>query len=271
MPELPEVETIRRGLSPFLTEQRILAVNIRERRLRWPVPMEISRVLPGLTIEQVGRRAKYLLLVTSHGTLIIHLGMSGSLRLVELGTPPAKHDHVDLVLQNGRCARLRDPRRFGSVLWTGGDPLKHPLLVNLGPEPLSEQFHGEYLHQRSCGRRLAIKSFIMDNQVVVGIGNIYATEALYVAGIHPGRGAGRISRTRYARLAHAIKQVLASAIKAGGTSVRDFVDSRGQPGYFRQSLHVYGRGGQACQRCSRLLYQRRIGQRSSVYCRYCQS
>lgn len=270
MPELPEVETIRRGLSPFITQQRIVAVKIREPRLRWPVPMELAQQLPGLTIECVGRRAKYLLLTTNQGTLIIHLGMSGSLRLVEPGAPPEKHDHIDLVLQNERCARLRDPRRFGSVLWTGRDPLDHPLLVHLGLEPLDEQFHGEYLHQRARGRRLAIKSLIMDNRVVVGVGNIYANEALYEAGIHPARCVDRISKTRYVRLAHAIKQIIENAITAGGTSVRDFVDSQGQPGYFRQSLRVYGRGGQACRRCARTLRQTRIGQRSSVYCRHCQ-
>lgn len=270
MPELPEVETTRRGLSPFLTQQRIVAVKVREPRLRWPVPTEIARVLPGLTIEHIGRRAKYLLLTTSHGTLIIHLGMSGSFRLVDQGTPPTKHDHVDLVLQNGYCARFRDPRRFGSILWAGGDPLDHPLLVKLGPEPLSEQFRGEYLYQRSRGRRIAVKSFIMNNHVVVGIGNIYANEALYEAGIHPARRAHRISRTRYDGLTHAIKQVIDDAITAGGTSVRDFVNSHGQPGYFSQSLRVYGRRGLSCQRCGRTLQQARIGQRSSVYCLYCQ-
>ncbi|MFZ0257461.1 MAG: bifunctional DNA-formamidopyrimidine glycosylase/DNA-(apurinic or apyrimidinic site) lyase [Gammaproteobacteria bacterium] len=270
MPELPEVETTRRGLSPFLAQQQIVAVKVREARLRWPVPTELARVLPGLTIEHVGRRAKYLLLTTDHGTLIIHLGMSGSLRLVERGTPPNKHDHVDLVLQNGRCVRLCDPRRFGSILWTGGDPLEHPLLANLGPEPLSEQFHGEYLYQRSQGRRIAVKSFIMNSHVVVGLGNIYANEALYDAGIHPARRVHRIAKTRYERLIRAIKQVLDDAIMAGGTSVRDFVNSQGQPGYFSHSLRVYGRSGQACQRCGRTLQQTRIGQRSSIYCLYCQ-
>lgn len=270
MPELPEVETTRRGLSPFLTQQRIVAVTVREPRLRWPVPMDMARVLPGVTIEQVGRRAKYLLLTTSRGTIIIHLGMSGSLRMVEADTPPSKHDHVDLVLKNGRCARLRDPRRFGSILLTSGSPFDHPLLVNLGPEPLSEQFHGEYLYQRSRGRRVAVKSFIMNNQVVVGLGNIYANEALYAAGIHPCRRVHRISKTRYERLARTIKQVIDGAIKAGGTSVRDFVNSRGQPGYFSQSLLVYGRGGKSCQRCGRVLQHARIGQRSSVYCLNCQ-
>jgi formamidopyrimidine-DNA glycosylase len=270
MPELPEVETTRRGLSPLLTQQRILAVKVREPRLRWPVPREIAHVLPGLTIEHVGRRAKYLLLITSHGTLIMHLGMSGSFRIADPGTPPTKHDHVDLVLQNGQCARFRDPRRFGSILWANGDPLDHPLLVNLGPEPLSGLLHGEYLYQRSRGRRIAVKSFIMNNQVVVGIGNIYANEALYAAGIHPARRAHQISRTRYDRLTHAIKQVIDEAITAGGTTVRDFVNSQGKPGYFSQSLRVYGRGGLSCQRCGRILHQTRIAQRSSVYCLYCQ-
>ena len=270
MPELPEVETTRRGLSPFLSQQRIVAVNIREPRLRWPVPTEIARVLPGLVIEHVGRRAKYLLLTTSDGTLIIHLGMSGSLRIVELGTPPTKHDHVELVLQNGRCVRLRDPRRFGSVSWTAGDPLIHPLLVNLGPEPTSRQFYGEYLYHQSRRRRIAVKSFIMNNQVVVGVGNIYANEALYEAKIHPARRANHISKTRYDRLTEAIRKVIDAAITAGGTSVRDFVNSQGQPGYFSQSLRAYGRSGQSCQRCGQTLRQTRIGQRSSVYCPYCQ-
>jgi formamidopyrimidine-DNA glycosylase len=270
MPELPEVETTRRGLSPLLTQQQISTIEVREPRLRWPVPIELARVLPGQTIEHVDRRAKYLLLRTGNGTLIIHLGMSGSLRIVEQGTPPAKHDHVDLVLQTGHCLRLRDPRRFGCILWTIGDPLNHPLLVNLGPEPLSEQFQGDYLYQRSRGRRGAVKPFIMNSEVVVGIGNIYANESLHEAGIHPARCVHRISRRRYQRLAHAIKQVIGDAITAGGTSVRDFVDSRGQPGYFSQSLRVYGRNGQPCPRCGRTLQHARIGQRSSVYCLHCQ-
>lgn len=215
MPELPEVEITRRGLSPFLTGQPITAVEVRESRLRWPVPAELERVLPGQTIQHVDRRAKYLLLRTGPGTLIVHLGMSGSLRLVEQGTLPNKHDHVDLLLQSGQCVRLRDPRRFGCMLWTGDDPLVHPLLVNLGPEPLGEQFQGNYLYQRSRGRHSAVKSFIMNGEVVVGVGNIYANEALHEAGIHPARRVERISRQRYDRLAHAIKEVIANAITAG--------------------------------------------------------
>jgi formamidopyrimidine-DNA glycosylase len=270
MPELPEVEITRRGLSPFLTQQQIVAVNVRQPRLRWPVPTELALELPGLTIEQVDRRAKYLLLRTHDGTVIIHLGMSGSLRMAELGSSPNQHDHVDLVLKNGHCVRLRDPRRFGAILWTRGDVRTHPLIAKLGPEPFSDPFHGQYLHHRSRGRRMAIKSFIMDSQVVAGIGNIYANEALYLAGIHPARPVHRISKPRYERLSTAIKQVLEDAIAAGGTSLRDFVNSIGQPGYFSQSLRVYGRSGQACEGCGRTLRHARIGQRSSFYCPHCQ-
>ena len=270
MPELPEVETTRRGLSPYLVRQRIVAVKVREPRLRWPVPDTLARCLTGQTIQHLGRRAKYLLLQTATGALIIHLGMSGSLRVVPRDTPPNKHDHVDLVLETGHCVRLRDPRRFGSMLWTDRDPLEHPLLARLGPEPLTEDFHGWWLYQRSRQRRMPVKSFVMYSRIVVGVGNIYANEALFLARIHPARRTDRISQRRYHGLAGAIKQVLEEAIAAGGTSLRDFVDSTGQPGYFSQRLRVYGRIGETCERCSNPLRQCRIGQRSTFYCSHCQ-
>lgn len=269
MPELPEVETTRRGIAPHLVGQRVSLVIVRERRLRWPIPEDLDVRLSGQRIEAVERRAKYLLIRFEAGTLIAHLGMSGSLRLVEGALPPAKHEHVDLLLESGQALRYTDPRRFGALLWSD-DPLNHVLLASLGPEPLSEAFDGERLFQLSRGRSMAVKPFIMDNAVVVGVGNIYASEALFAAGIDPRRPAGGISRARYLKLADEIKRILALAIERGGTTLRDFVGGDGKPGYFQQELFVYGRGGEFCKHCGTTLREVRLGQRASVYCSRCQ-
>ncbi len=271
MPELPEVETTRRGIEPHLLQQRITRVIVRKRKLRWPVPSQLATELHQQIVRAVLRRGKYLLLRFDHGSLILHLGMSGSLRILPADSPVQKHDHVEWQLSNGQCLRLRDPRRFGAVLWTRRDPLKHRLLATLGPEPLLTEFDGEYLFDRSRSRKQAIKSFIMDSKVVVGVGNIYTSEALFMAGIHPLRAAGRISATRHQQLSAAIKNVLAAAIRQGGTTLRDFTDSDGSPGYFKQQLKVYGRAEQACPNCARPIRQQVIAQRASYYCPRCQT
>lgn len=270
MPELPEVETTRRGIAPYLEGVRVSRVIVRERRLRWPIPEDLDVRLSGQCFVQVQRRAKYLLLGAENGTLISHLGMSGNLRLVPCGTPAAKHEHVDIELESGLALRYTDPRRFGALLWSS-DPLNHQLLRNLGPEPLTDEFAGQRLYSCSRGRSMAVKPFIMDNAVVVGVGNIYASEALFAAGIDPRREAGSISRARYALLADEIKRILGHAIQRGGTTLRDFVGGDGQPGYFQQELFVYGRGGEFCKNCGGSLREVRLGQRSSVYCPRCQS
>ncbi|MFG0381870.1 bifunctional DNA-formamidopyrimidine glycosylase/DNA-(apurinic or apyrimidinic site) lyase [Pseudomonas sp. zbq_18] len=269
MPELPEVETTRRGIAPHLEGQRVSRVLVRERRLRWPIPEDLDVRLSGQRIECVERRAKYLLIKAESGTLIGHLGMSGNLRLVPVGTPAAKHEHVDIELESGLALRYTDPRRFGALLWSD-DPLNHELLLKLGPEPLTDLFDGERLYQLSRGRSMAVKPFIMDNAVVVGVGNIYATEALFAAGIDPRRAAGSISRARYMALALEIKRILAHAIERGGTTLRDFIGGDGQPGYFQQELFAYGRGGQFCKVCGSTLREVKLGQRASVYCPKCQ-
>jgi formamidopyrimidine-DNA glycosylase len=270
MPELPEVETTRRGIAPHVVNHRVTGVVVRQKRLRWPVPPALARDLPGQTLHAVERRAKYLLLRADTGTVILHLGMSGSLRVLPAGTPAEKHDHLDILLDNGRCLRLTDPRRFGAALWCAGDVMQHPLLRALGPEPLDDDFTGEYLFARARRRKGAVKQFIMDGKVVVGVGNIYASEALFLAGIHPGRAAGRISRDRCDRLAAAIKEVLAASIRAGGTTLRDFVGGDGKPGYFSQQLRVYGRTGEPCLTCGTPVRQVITGQRSTYYCPRCQ-
>ena len=269
MPELPEVETTRRGIAPHLEGQRVSRVIVRERRLRWPIPEDLDVRLSGQRFVSVERRAKYLLMNAESGTLIGHLGMSGNLRLVPLGTPVAKHEHVDIELESGLALRYTDPRRFGALLWSA-DPLQHELLRKLGPEPLTDLFDGERLFQLSRGRSMAVKPFIMDNAVVVGVGNIYATEALFFAGIDPRREAGSISRARYVRLAQEIKRILAQAIECGGTTLRDFIGGDGQPGYFQQELFAYGRGGEFCKVCGSTLREVKLGQRASVYCPKCQ-
>ena len=268
MPELPEVEVSRQGVSPWLSNQTITNIVVRQRQMRWPVPAEISQAV-GQQVLNVNRRAKYLLIEVETGTIVLHLGMSGKLRVVDASLAPVKHDHIDIVLGSGKCLRFNDPRRFGCFLWL--EPgASHPLLAHLGPEPLSDAFDGERLYQLSRGKSMAIKPFIMDNAVVVGVGNIYATEALFAAGIDPRREAGRVSRQRYQRLAEEIKRILAKAIEQGGTTLRDFVGGDGQPGYFKQELFAYGRRGELCKQCGTTLSECRLGQRSTVFCRQCQ-
>lgn len=271
MPELPEVETTRRGIAPYIEGREIREVIVRERRLRTPVPDDLIDTLIGRRVGELGRRAKYLLIPVGERSLIWHLGMSGSLRIARIGDLPKKHDHVDVVLDSGAILRYHDPRRFGFVDWLQGSVHEDARLKRLGPEPLSPDFDGERLYTLSRGRRLAVKPFLMDNAVVVGVGNIYASEALYLSGIDPRRAAGRISRERYARLAEAVRDVLAAAIAQGGTTLRDFVSGTGEPGYFAQRLNVYGRAGQACRRCGGELRLITLGQRASVYCAHCQT
>ncbi len=271
MPELPEVETTRRGIQGHIEGKTIKDVIVRQQQLRWPVSDEITTILPGQRINQVHRRGKYLLLETGQGTVLIHLGMSGSLSIANKGKAAKKHDHVDIILKDGAILRYHDPRRFGCMLWAGVQPYKHVLLESLGPEPLTDDFNAQYLFVLSRKRQAAVKSFIMDSHIVVGVGNIYANEALFMAGIRPRKAAGRVSRASYEKLVAAIKLILASAIEQGGTTLRDFVGSDGKPGYFKQSLSVYGRGGDACLNCGSTLKEIRLGQRSTVYCRHCQS
>ena len=270
MPELPEVETTLRGIEPWVVNQTITGWVIRNAALRWPV--DIPEPLRGETVSAVRRRAKYLLLCCPYGTLIIHLGMSGSLRVLDADTPALKHDHVDILFDNNKILRLNDPRRFGSVLCQPGEePEQHKLLKDLGVEPLGNEFSGGYLHKRSRKRKVAVKNFIMDGKVVVGVGNIYAAEALFTAGIRPSTNAGRIPAHAYDRLADSIKTVLARSVREGGTTLRDFVGSDGKPGYFRQRLNVYGRQGKPCLVCQSTLKLQILGQRSTVYCPKCQT
>ncbi|MGB5339729.1 MAG: bifunctional DNA-formamidopyrimidine glycosylase/DNA-(apurinic or apyrimidinic site) lyase [Gammaproteobacteria bacterium] len=271
MPELPEVETTRRGIAVHVTGKRVTRVIVRNPDLRWPVPGRLAREITGQTIEAVTRRAKYLLLKTGSGTAILHLGMSGSLRIVDAGLPAAKHDHIDIVLNGKRALRYTDPRRFGSLHWTRGPAERHRLLRDLGPEPLSSGLTGDYLYATSRGRRVAIKNFIMNSHIVAGIGNIYACEALYMAGIHPQRAAGRISKKKYALLAEVIKEVLSDSIAQGGTTLRDFVNGDGEPGYFKLHLNVYGKTGEPCLSCRVPIRAIRQGQRSTFYCPKCQN
>jgi formamidopyrimidine-DNA glycosylase len=268
MPELPEVETTRRGIQPHLVDRTVTKVVVRQPRLRWPVAPEV-RALAGTTLTGVTRRAKYLLLGSAAGSALVHLGMSGSIRILSQATPAEPHDHVELHLDNGRMLRFTDPRRFGCWLWQApGDT--HTLLRGLGPEPLDDDFHGDLLWRRSRARAAPVKTFLMDQSVVVGVGNIYAAESLFHAGIHPARAAGRISRARYVRLAAVVKTVLANAIERGGTTLRDFLRPDGAPGYFEQELVVYGREGERCRTCATALRALRLGQRASAYCPRCQ-
>ncbi len=270
MPELPEVETSRRGIEPHIVGTTISRIVIRERRLRWPVPRSIDRNLPGQSVDSVSRRAKYILINTQKGSAILHLGMSGSVCIVNADTPAGVHDHFDIEFDSDLVLRFRDPRRFGSLHWSQ-EPLSHRLLKDLGPEPLSNDFDGHYLWRRSRGRKVSIKQFIMNAHIVVGVGNIYASEALFMAGINPRRAAGRIARSRYDQLADAIKEVLGKAIKAGGTTLRDFYGGNGEAGYFKQQLEAYGREDEPCRRCDTPISAIVQGQRSTYYCKRCQT
>ncbi|MCL1075621.1 bifunctional DNA-formamidopyrimidine glycosylase/DNA-(apurinic or apyrimidinic site) lyase [Shewanella dokdonensis] len=269
MPELPEVEVTRRGIEPWLVGQTVRRLVVRNGNLRWPVP-ELAQQIVGQTIHAVRRRAKYLLLDTDAGTTIVHLGMSGSLRILTQATPPAKHDHIDLELANGRILRFNDPRRFGAWLWCELPEQAHPLLAKLGPEPLTDAFNPLHLQQALAGKTKAIKLCLMDNSIVVGVGNIYANEALFAAGIHPQTAAEQVKSAQLVVLVAEIKAILAQAITQGGTTLKDFVNADGKPGYFAQKLLVYGRGGQACLHCGCLLTEIRLGQRSTVFCPSCQ-
>ncbi len=270
MPELPEVETTRRGIAPALLGQRVLALIVRERRLRWPIAPKLETRVRGAVVRGVDRRGKYILLHFDNGTAILHLGMSGSLRVLKAGTPPLTHDHWDLVIDNGLLLRYHDPRRFGSLLWTAADPLRHPLLKNLAPEPLDSAFDAEYLFRATRGRRVAIKLLIMNASLVVGVGHIYASEALFRARLRPTRAAGRLTRAQAAALAQSIRDVLGEAIAIGGTTLRDYVNADGIPGYFKQQLFVYERGGEPCRVCKAPIRQILQGQRSTYHCPVCQ-
>jgi formamidopyrimidine-DNA glycosylase len=269
VPELPEVETTRRGIAPFVTGRIVERVVLRRKDLRWPIPRALSTRLPGQRIDAVERRAKYLLLHTAAGSALLHLGMSGSLRIVDATVPVRKHDHYDLWLDSAQALRFNDPRRFGCLLWQPPGEV-HPLLRNLGPEPLGDAFDGDWLWQASRGHSTAVKNFLMDQAIVVGVGNIYANEALFAAGIHPKRAAGAVSRTRYARLAAEVRRILARAITRGGTTLRDFIAPDGAPGYFEQELMVYGRAGEPCKVCGTPIRAAFIGQRMSYWCPHCQ-
>lgn len=270
MPELPEVETTRRGIEPHIVDCTILECVLRTTTLRWPLDPNWCQLLAGQKICKVERRAKYLLLHCTDGTIIIHLGMSGSLRMVPAGTTEKKHDHVDLIFSNGQCLRLTDPRKFGAFIYTDTAPYSHKLIRNLGPEPLTDEFSGDYLYAAAKGKKQVIKTFIMDQKTVVGVGNIYASEALFSAGIRPDRAAGRVGLERYRILSQAIKDILAQAIKAGGTTISDFSQADGKPGYFKQQLQVYGRSGEPCTVCGQPLHSQRLGQRSTFFCPTCQ-
>lgn len=270
MPELPEVETTRRGIASAVVGQVIGAVVVRNRRLRWPLPPDFEAQLTHRKVLEVGRRAKYLLLATDAGTLIVHLGMSGSLRVLPAATPVLRHDHVDLVLESGQCLRFNDPRRFGSMHWTATSPSSHALLRRLAPEPLSADFTADYLHAKTRRRKVAIKQLLMNATIVVGVGNIYASEALFRAGVRPTLAARRLSHARCVRLVAAVKAVLRAAIRVGGTTLRDYVGADGTPGYFRQKLFVYERAGEPCRICATPIRQLVQGQRSTYFCPTCQ-
>lgn len=270
MPELPEVEITRRGLVPHLVGRCVETVVIRNRRLRWPIARNLGARISGCSVQTVERRAKYLLICCGSGWLILHLGMSGSLRVLPRATPAGKHDHFDLVLDSGLSMRLTDPRRFGAVLWATGDPHVHPLLADLAPEPLGAAFDAGWLHAHTRGRSAAIKTVLMDSHTVVGVGNIYASESLFRAGIHPKTAAGKVSRERCERLVQAIRETLNAAIAAGGSTLRDFVGSDGNPGYFQQNCYTYGRSGEPCRVCGQTIRLLRQAQRATFYCPRCQ-
>ena len=270
MPELPEVETTRRGLAPLLTGHSIDELRVHEARLRWPVAQGLAAAVRGQRVHSVGRRAKYLLLTLDRGTLIVHLGMSGSLRMLPGSTARLAHDHLELLLDDGRALRLNDPRRFGCFLYTEDDPARHALLRHLAPEPFDAAFSADYLHDIGRGRRVAIKQLLMNGRLVTGVGNIYASEALFRAGVRPGRAARSLTRTENQRLWRAVRAVLRMAIRAGGTTLRDYVNPEGLPGYFRRKLYVYERAGLPCRRCGTPIRTLVHGQRSTYYCPRCQ-
>jgi len=267
MPELPEVETTLRGISPLLSNALINQLTVRQPSLRWPVTSGLAEIVKGQKLHSLHRRAKYIIMQLDHGSMLIHLGMSGSLRLVAAGSEWRKHDHIEMQMSNGSVLRYHDPRRFGCWLWSDSE---HNQLAKLGPEPLSSAFDGDRLYRLSRSRKMAVKPFIMDNNTVVGVGNIYASEALFRSGIRPDRAAGKISKQRYDLLSQHIRDVLEAAIEQGGTTLRDFVNGNGEPGYFQQTLSVYGRGGLPCTRCGGTLKETKLGQRSSVFCARCQ-
>jgi formamidopyrimidine-DNA glycosylase len=270
MPELPEVVVTLRGVLPHIEGKRVTDVIVRNGKLRWPVPEGLSVLLKSKRLLSGRQRAKYMLFQFDHGHLMIHLGMSGNLRIIDISVPPEKHDHVDVVFDDRIALRFTDPRRFGSVLWLDDEPAQHRLLQNLGPEPFEDCINGRYLYDLSRSKTTSVKQFLMDNQVVVGVGNIYANESLFLSGIRPKKAAGRVSKKSYELLASNIKTVLGRAIEQGGTTLKDFVGNEGKPGYFKQELYVYGRGGQPCLNCKEVLKEVRLGQRSTVYCPSCQ-
>jgi len=271
MPELPEVETTRRGIIPHICQQKVQKVDIRKYDLRWPITANMPDLLTGETLNDISRRGKYLLLEFAHGTALIHLGMTGSMRILDTDKVPDKHDHFDLHFANGKILRYNDPRRFGAFLWAGADPYQHKLMQSLGVEPLTDDFNADFIYQASRTRKTAVKQFVMDAHLVVGVGNIYANEALFMAGIHPKRAADKISYKRYKLLTTCIKDVLQRAIKQGGTTLQDFSQVDGKPGYFTQQLQVYGRAGEPCNNCGEALKEIRQAGRSSVFCKNCQS
>jgi formamidopyrimidine-DNA glycosylase len=270
MPELPEVETTCKGISPYIIGNTITQVIVRQTQLRWPIPQDLTQTLSGMQILGVSRRGKYCLLHTQTGSLILHLGMSGNLRIVHVSESVKPHDHVDFIFANSVVLRFNDQRKFGAVLWASGDVASHPLLKDLGPEPLTDDFSAEHLYRLAHKRKTAIKTFIMDGHIVVGVGNIYASESLFMAGIAPTQAAGSLSLLECENLVTAIRTVLQRAIEQGGTSLKDFVNAEGKPGYFSQSLAVYGRGGLPCYRCQTLIEQVKISQRMSYFCPVCQ-
>ena len=270
MPELPEVETVCRGLRSLIVGQTILRVDVRVDKLRWPISKDLPSILSGQSVTAVNRRAKYILIGVDTGVLLIHLGMSGIASIIETTAPLRKHDHIDLVFENGTCLRMNDPRKFGAWLWWERPIEDHPRLRHLGPEPLTDDFSAKSLHRLAQSRRVAVKTFIMDQKVVVGVGNIYASEVLYRVGIDPMCPANNISLIRYKKVVSEIKTVLTEAIEQGGTTIKDFASSEGKPGYFAQKLLVYGREELPCVKCKGPIRNRRIGGRSSFYCPQCQ-
>lgn len=269
MPELPEVEVTRLGISPHILNKKITHIAIHRPKLRWDIPQSLLQ-LKGLSFTKVTRRAKYLLLDSTAGTAIVHLGMSGTLRVLSQSAERKKHDHVEVFFEDGSCLRYNDPRRFGAWLWSELPPAAHPLLEKLGPEPLLDDFHADYLQQALAQRKKAIKLCLMDNHVVVGVGNIYANEALFLSGIHPKREARTLTKSEIERLVVQIKVILGKAIEQGGTTLKDFSQADGQPGYFTQQLWVYGRGNENCRQCGSILEEIKLGQRTTVFCSVCQ-